>query len=142
MSAAATKRIVIVSAVLALCVVPMLLTGCGKSDADVAAHNLSVAAEQFEVPRRIVAINGITDKYLLVVEGYCSVETIDSGLVGALEVTCRVKKDGRRKFFKDFIGLSDNVSYTVEQLNPIKVSTSHYRVIFKPEVIIPDFDRP
>jgi hypothetical protein len=58
----------------------LLTTGCGQSNADVASHNLSVAAEQFEIPRHIVGINGITDKYLFEVVGYCSVETTDSGL--------------------------------------------------------------
>jgi len=116
------------------------LTACGQSDADVAAHNLSVAAEQFQIPRRIVAINGITDKYLLVVEGYCSVETTNSALEGSLEVTCRAIQDGKQKFWKDFIGLSDNVSFPVEQLNKSQVSTSHYRIIFKPSTIIPNID--
>jgi len=38
------------------------LTGC-VSDADVASENLSKSAEQFEINRRIVFFNGITDKY-------------------------------------------------------------------------------
>lgn len=131
-----------VSAVLlALIVVPLCLftTGCGKSDADVAAHNISVAAEQFEVARKIVFFNGITDKYLLEIDGYCSVETGNSALQGSLEVTCKL---GPGKFKKSYLGLSDNVSYLVEQIDPIDVSTTHYRVIFKPEVIVPDIDRP
>jgi hypothetical protein len=116
--------------------------GCGPSDADVAAHNISVAAEQFEIPRHIVGINGITDKYLFEVVGYCSVETTDSGLNGALEVTCKVKDGKTIGYKKVFMGLSDNVSYVVEQLKPAQVSTSRYRVIFKPEALIPNFDRP
>lgn len=115
------------------------VAACGSSDADVASKNLSKAAEQFEVARRIVAINGITDKYLVEIQGYCSVESTDSGLGGSLEVTCKL---GPNKFKKTFVGLSDNVTYTVQQIDPIDVSTTRYRVIFKPEVIIPDFDRP
>jgi hypothetical protein len=118
--------------------VVLLTTGCFESDADVASRNLSKAAEQFEVPRRIVFFNGITDKYLLVVEGFCSVETGDSGLSGALEVTCKVKNG----YKKNYLGLSDNVSYFIEQGTPTKVSTTRYRVIFKPETIVPNFDRP
>lgn len=119
------------------------LTGCGPSDADVAAHNLSVAAEQFEIPRHIVGINGITDKYLFEIVGYCSVETASSGLSGALEATCRVVgSDGKIGYKKTFLGLSDNVTFVVEQLAPAQVSTSRYRVIFKPEALIPNFDRP
>lgn len=116
-----------------------LLVGCTESDADVAAKNISKAAEQFEVYRQIVFINGITDKYLASIEGYCSVETAASGLSGSLEVTCKV---GKGKFRKAFFGLSDNVSYTVLQTEPISVSTTRYRVIFKPETIVPNFDRP
>jgi hypothetical protein len=86
-----------------------------------------------------VFFNGITDRYLLVIEGRCSVETSESALGGSLEVTC---KTGKGQFKKAFLGLSDNVSYLVEQVDPINVSTNHYRVIFKPETIVPDFDRP
>lgn len=117
------------------------LSACGDTDADVASENLSKAAEQFEVDRRVVFFNGITDKYLLVIEGRCSIEE-DGGW--QLEVTCLVddKAEGDRRFKKHFLGLSDNVSYFVEQTEAIGVSTTHYRVIFKPEVLVPDFDRP
>lgn len=134
------KRIILL--VLPLLVLPLLLTACTKSDADVAAKNISKAAEQFEVARRIVFINGITDKYLLSITGYCSVETSDSGLSGAIEATCKTSKPGQPTAFKKtFVGLSDNVTYTVEQIDPIEVSTTRYRVIFKPETIVPNFDR-
>lgn len=129
--------------ILMLAFLILFTTGCTQSDADVAAKNLSKAAEQFEIPRHIVGINGITDKYLFEVVGYCSVETVDSGLGGALEVTCRVVDEKTKKigYKKTFLGLSDNVSFVVEQLEPTQVSTTRYRVIFKPETLIPNFDR-
>lgn len=114
-------------------------TACFESDADVASKNISKAAEQFEIQRRIVFFNGITDKYLLVIEGRCSVETGDSLLSGSLEVTCRL---GDGSFKKHFLGLSDNVSFFVEQLRGAAASTTRYRIIFKPETIVPNFDRP
>jgi hypothetical protein len=127
----------ILAVALALLVLP--LAGCFESDADVASRNLSKAAEQFEVPRRVVAFNGITDKYLLVVEGFCSIESGEgTGVANALEITCKVE-DG---FRKHYVGLSDNVSYFVQQGKPTNVSTTRHRVIFKPETIIPNFDRP
>lgn len=116
------------------------LTGCGNpfsSDADVASGNLSKAAEQFEIQRRVVFFNGITDKYLLQIDGLCSVETNSSALGGSLEVTC---KTGPTTFKKHFLGLSDNVSFFVEQINAAKVSTYNYRVIFKPDAIVPNID--
>lgn len=110
----------------------LILVAC-SSDADVASSNLSMAAEQFEITRRVVFFNGITDTYLLSIEGRCSIE--DDGT--QLEVTCKVGDD---QFKKHFLGLSDNVSYFVEQLESADVSVYHYRVIFKPTVIVPDVD--
>jgi protein involved in sex pheromone biosynthesis len=133
------KKFLVPILLIAFVALPVILTGCTDSDADVAARNISKAAEQFEVSRKIVGINGITDKYLWEVTGYCSVETANSGLLGALEVTCKV---GKGKFKKLFFGLSNNVTYVVQQIDPINVSTTRYRVIFKPETIIPDIDRP
>jgi hypothetical protein len=129
-------RKTVLAALAALVVV--VLVGC-KSDADVASYNLSKAAEQFEIVRRVVFFNGITDKYLLSIEGRCSVETTESALGGSLEVTCKL---GENQFKKHFLGLSDNVSYFVEQMDSVDVSTNHYRVIFKPEIIIPNIDLP
>ncbi len=117
---------------------PVLGTACFESDADVASRNLSKAAEQFEIPRRIVTFNGITDKYLMVIEGFCSIESGNTGVKNALEITCKVP-GGFKKFY---LGLSDNVSYFVQQGTPTKVSTTRIRVIFKPETVVPNFDRP
>jgi hypothetical protein len=109
-----------------------LLVSC-STDAEVASHNLSLAADQFEVDRRVVFFNGITDTYLLSIEGRCSIE--DQGI--QLEVTCKTGPDAYKKHF---LGLSDNVSYFVEQLEDADVSEFRYRVIFKPTVIVPDVD--
>lgn len=111
-----------------------LLAAC-SNDADVASKNLSRAADQFEINRRIVFYNGITGGYILVIEGYCSLGNFDGAR--RLSVTC---KTGPGKFKKHFLGLSDNVTFFAEQIEPAKASTSHYRVIFKPSVIIPDID--
>jgi hypothetical protein len=112
--------------------------GCiDNSKADVASSNLSKAAEQFEIQRRIVFFNGITDKYLLTIEGRCSVETTESKLGGSLEVTCKL---GPNEYKKHFLGLSDNVSYFVEQTEAVKVDEYHYRVIFRPETLIPSVE--
>lgn len=112
----------------------LTLTGCA-SDAEVASQNLSVAADQFEINRRIVFFNGITDTYLLTVEGRCSI-TADAA-DKQLEVVCRI---GPNEYKKHFLGLSDNVSYFVEQLEVADASAYHYRVLFKPENIVPNID--
>lgn len=124
------KPIIIGSAIAAM----VALSGFGcASDADRASENLSKAADSFEVNRRIVFFNGITDKYLLTVEGRCSIHPDG----GKLDVTCKI---GENQYKKHFLGLSDNVSYFVEQLESADVSVYHYRVIFKPESIMPGLD--
>ena len=112
-----------------------LVTAACTSDADVASRNLSTAADQFEVQRRIVFFNGITDTYLLEITGKCSIQA--DVMDDQLEVTCKIGPD---EFNKHFLGLSDNVSYLVEQLEPIDVDVFHNRLIFKPEVIVPNVD--
>ena len=110
------------------------LAGC-SSDADVASHNLSKAADQFEVARRVVFYNGITGEYILTVEGLCSLGNWDKQR--ELSVTC---KTGPGIYKKHFLGLSDNVTYFAEQLEPNSASVYRYRVVFKPKSIIPDVE--
>lgn len=107
-------------------------SGC-TSDAQTVSDNLSTAADQFEVQRKIVGINGITDKPAFVVEGRCSIA--DEG--NQLEVTC---KHGDDDYRKHFVGLSDNVFYVATQMDAMDVSEYHTRIIIKPETIVPDFD--
>jgi hypothetical protein len=112
----------------------ILFAGC-TTDADVVSSNLSKAADQFEVLRRVVFYNGITESYMLTIEGYCSLGNADAA--GELTVVCKLGPD---QYKKHFLGLSDNVTYFVEQLDSANVSKDHYKVIWKPSVIIPDID--
>jgi hypothetical protein len=101
---------------------PLCLLGLAAcSDADVASHNLSKAADQFEINRRIVFYNGITGGYILTVEGLCSLGNNDKA--GTLTVTC---KTGSGQYKK--------------QIESMPANVYRYRVIFKPSVIVPDVD--
>jgi hypothetical protein len=111
----------------------LLLAGC--TDADVASANLSKEADMFRIQRRVVFYNGITDSYMLTIEGRCSLGNFDEA--GELSVTCKVAEN---QYKKHFLGLSDNVTYFVEQLDPVPVSVYRYKVIFKPSVIVPDIE--
>lgn len=114
--------------------IAMASTGCG-SDASIASHNLSKAADMFEIDRRIVFYNGITGEYILSIEGRCSITKDKTD--AQLEVTC---KTGPNEFKKHFLGISDNVTYFAEQLQPQQADVFHYRVIFKPQAIVPNVD--
>jgi hypothetical protein len=122
------------AAVVATIGLGVALTAC-SSDADVASNNLSKAADNFEIQRRIVFYNGITGDYILEVIGRCSLGNDDPA--GQLSVTCMT---GPNEYKKHFLGLSDNVTYFAEQIKDADVSKDNYRVIFKPSVIVPDID--
>lgn len=108
------------------------LTGC-TSEADRANENLSKAAENFEVPRRIVGINAITDTVLFSVEGFCSYET--SG--DTIEAICK-NPDGT--ISRTTMGKSDNVTFVSTQMEGAKVDLFKPRIIFRPETVVPNFD--
>lgn len=124
------KKMTFIALILVMIFSMILITGC--SDAAVASQNLSTAADQFKIERRIIFYNGITGEYILVIEGFCSL-AVDTD--GDLNVTC---KTGENSYKKHFLGLSDNVTYFAEQIDSVSVDTYHYQVIFKPSVIIPD----
>lgn len=109
------------------------VAGC-SNDATVASKNLSEAADNFQISRRIVFYNSITDTVMAEIVGFCS---LDIGTPRVAKVTCKTPDD---QFEKHYLGLSDNVTYFAVQTNPASVSTFQYRVILKPQSIIPDFD--
>ena len=108
-----------------------LLAGC-STQADVASFNISQDAGEFKILRRVVFYNGITDSYILTIEGRCQIDHLEK-----LSVTC---KTGENQYKKHYLGLSDNVTYFAEQLETSDVSTYRYKVLFKPEQILPDIE--
>ncbi len=123
------KRITTILA--SLLITASMLTAC--NDADVASRNLSQAADNFEINRRVVFYNGITGDYILTIEGLCSKGNDDRERM--VTFTC---KTGPNMFKKHFLGVSNNVTYFVEQMEAAPTDVYHYRVTFKPSVIIPD----
>lgn len=110
-----------------------VLAGC-SSEADTVSQNLSKSADNFQVQRKVVFINGITDKYLLSIEGLCS---LDASSAKKVAITC---KTGEGQYKKHYLGLSDNVTYMVEQTDAKYEDAYHYKIIFRPETIVPDID--
>ncbi len=113
--------------------VVVFLAGC--TDAQIASSNLSKAADMFELERRIVFYDAIQGAYLLSIEGRCSMRSDTAA--SQLEVTC---KTGAESYKKHFLGISDNVTYFSEQMGSSKVGVYRYRIIFKPEAIVPNID--
>lgn len=109
-----------------------VFAGCG-SKADKVSQNISTEAENFAVQRRIVGVNGITDKVEFEVEGRCSYESYGN----RFELVC---KQGPKEFRKHTLLLSDNIFVIVTQLAPINVSEFRTKIILKPTNIVPDLD--
>jgi hypothetical protein len=126
------KKIVV--SIISLLVFSFTLIGC-VDDATIASQNLSKDADMFRINRRVVFYNGITNEYILSVEGKCSINV--DGMDKQLELTC---KTGENQYKKHFLGLSDNVTYFAEQLDSAPTDVYHYKVIFKPASIIPNVE--
>jgi hypothetical protein len=127
------KKLVV--GIVAAALLTMGMAACSTHDSDVVSENLSTEADQFHILRRIVFYNGITGEYMLSIEGLCALGNNDPPR--ELTVVCKVGPD---QYKKSFLGLSDNVTFFVEQMEAASVSSAQYKVIFKPSVIVPDID--
>lgn len=133
-----SKRLL--GAIAAVAALAVAMTGC-TSSADKVSDNLGKEAEKFNVPRRIVGVNGITDKVEFEIQGYCSIEGDGLGNLNALIVICKDKTVGQKPTYaKHFVGLSDNMFFVSTQLHGINVSEFRTKIIIKPQNIIPDLD--
>lgn len=98
---------------------------------DTVSQNISRDADEFRVIRRVVFYNSITDTYMMEMTGNIA---IDINRDGVIEVIAKIGPD---EYQKHYLGLSDNVTYTVEQLGTSEASEYRYKMIFKPESILP-----
>jgi hypothetical protein len=100
--------------------------------ADNVNHNLSQAADNFEVARRITVYNARTDLIVMEMEGYMS---ISNNSTNELVVTC---KTGVREYKKNYVYLNEYVIYVVEDITGTVTDPHHYKVKFYGA--IPDID--
>jgi hypothetical protein len=110
--------------VFAIMALIMLLTGCEK--ADLVNYNIRREANNFNVYRRVVAINTRLNETLFAVEGYISVDVDDDG---DLNVTIQTGEDEFKLFYAH---LGNDVTYTVIQTEPSSVTPYAYNISFFP----------
>ena len=127
------ERVLSVVCAIAIVIFLVIITIGSCTDADMASYNLSRSADMFEINRRVVFYNGITDTYILSIEGRCSVEFCPDKFVVTV-------KTGPEEYKKHFLGRADNVFPFVEQLDNATVGVFQHRVIFKPKAFIPNID--
>ena len=109
----------------------MLLGLSACSQADKVSQNVSNAADNFKVQRRVVIINTRTDKIEFVAKGLISVDTSNS------KKLVIIAKTGKSSYKKDIINLTGNNMYTVEDLSGAKVSGYQYELTWLPESVVP-----
>lgn len=112
--------------------VALTLSACSP-DSVIVSNNLSMDADNFKVSRRVVFYNGITNDYILTIEGLCSIKP-GSNLPKEIAVIC---KTGPDQYKKHYLGVSDNVTYFAEQIDSVTASPYYYKVVFKPTSILP-----
>lgn len=110
-----------------------MLTGC--TEAEKVSYNISEEADNFNIFRRVVVVNVMSDKVLFELDGYFSINS--DNVDNQLEITCEV---GDGVYKKHFIGLSEMVAYTVEDINGAKVDKYHYEIHYLPEGNVVDFE--
>lgn len=102
----------------------LTMAGCEKSDR--VNYNIRREANNFNIYRRVVAINTRLNETLFAVEGYISVD-VDSD--GDLNVTIQTGEEDFKLFYAH---LGNDVTYTVIQTEPIDVTPYAYNISFFP----------
>lgn len=95
-------------------------------------HNITQEAENFNIYRRVTVINCIKGDVLFEIEGRMNIKADISDK--QLEIIVEVS-DGLYK--KHFIGLSDNVTYTVEDITGSEVDKYHFEINYNPNMWLP-----
>ena len=98
------------------------LVGC--TAADNVNHNLSQAADNFEIARKITVYNARTDLIVMEMEGYMS---LSNNSTNELVVTCKV---GKNEYKKNYVYLNEYVIYVVEDITGTTTDPYHYRIVF------------
>lgn len=118
--------------IMLLSLVVLTFSASGCNEAERVNYNITENAQNFNVYRRVTVINCIQGDTLFEIEGRMNIEadTEDNQLEIIVETDAG-------KYKKHFIGLSDNVTYTVEDITGSEVSKYHYEINYNPKMWIP-----
>ena len=121
----------LLSVVLIIGIMAIFTTGCQRESEKV-SYNLSLEADSFNVVRQLTVINAIQGDVIFQMTGKMSItaDTQDNQLVVVVE-------DENGDYQKHIIGLSDNVTYVLEQKNYKNVEKYKYILNFNPKMWIP-----
>lgn len=114
----------------------MLLTACG-TEADRVTENLAQESDNFNTVRKVTVINAIKNDVIFQMSGRMSIKADTEQ--NQLEV---LVEDDNGKYQKHIIGLSDNVSYVVEDMDVKNVSKYRYEINYNPHMWVPAVPKP
>lgn len=119
--------------IIGIAIVIIAASAVGCREADRASYNISREADNFNIVRRVTVIDCINGDVLFQMSGKMSIKADKED--NQLEIT--VSDNG--KYQKHIIGLSDNVTYVVEDLNlgENDVSAYRYTIIYNPKMWLP-----
>lgn len=120
----------ILASILVLAILIVSFAGCNESSR--VSYNLSKEADNFNVIRKLTVINCIQGDVLFQMTGKMSIkaDTADNQLEIIVE-----NVDGN--YEKHFVGLSDNVTYVLEDLGSHDVDKYKYTLNFNPKMWLP-----
>ena len=117
---------------LAALLVTLALVAAGCNQASRVSYNLSQEADNFNDIRQITVMNCIQGDVLFQMTGKMSITADVED--NQLEV---IVEDENGDYRKHFIGLSDNVTYVVEDITTSDVDQYQYTLNFNPKMWIP-----
>ena len=126
------KRFICMILIIAItCALCFALSGC-ETQANRVSYNLSQEADNFNNVRQVTVINCLQGDVLFQMTGKISItaDTADN----QLEI---IVEDENGQYKKHFIGLSDNVTYVVEDITAGDVSNYKYTLNFNPKMWLP-----
>lgn len=107
----------------------LTLSSCFRQSERV-SHNIKLDADNFKIRRRITVLNTRTDKTMMQVTGLLSID-VDSD--NDLNI---VIEKAPNEFILNYAHLSDDTTYTVEQIETSDVNRYAYNIAFYPEVLV------
>ena len=119
-----------ISAFAAALVLSITFAGCNQAER--VSYNLSKEADNFNDIRQVTVINCIEGDILFQMTGKMSITADTSD--NQLEI---IVEDENGEYKKHFIGLSNNVTYVVEDITSEDVSNYKYTLNFNPDMWIP-----
>lgn len=120
-----------IMALVTVVLISLSLTAC-DTQANRVSYNLSQEADNFNNVRQITVINCLKGDVLFQMTGKISItaDTADN----QLEI---IVEDEAGNYKKHFIGLSDNVTYVVEDITSSDVNNYKYTLNFNPKMWLP-----